>query len=115
MPHMVVHLKLISRMIGCYEALGEESLHPIYLIFDCSNGSKLLKEILITIVLIIYSWMLMMNFWLCIHRTLTTLIQLIKCLKSIKNHDFIAFEYPVVITLQCKAAPVSNFAFVFFL
>uniref|UniRef100_A0A251VPY0 Putative phosphoinositide phospholipase C family, Isoprenoid synthase domain protein n=1 Tax=Helianthus annuus TaxID=4232 RepID=A0A251VPY0_HELAN len=79
-----------------------------------------------TIVLIIYSCMLIMNFWLCLHRTsggprnylpgvrmsgsiifsggavktLTTPVQLIKCLKSIKNHVFIASEYPVVITLK---------------
>ncbi|KAJ0591678.1 putative phosphoinositide phospholipase C [Helianthus annuus] len=33
-------------------------------------------------------------------KTLTTLVQLIKCLKSIKNHAFIASEYPVVITLK---------------
>ncbi|MFS8006198.1 putative phosphoinositide phospholipase C [Helianthus anomalus] len=65
--------------------------------------------------------MLIMNFWLCLHRTLTTPFQLIKCLKFIKNHVFIASEYPVVITLkdhltidlQSKAASVSNFAFVF--
>ncbi|KAJ0638977.1 putative phosphoinositide phospholipase C [Helianthus annuus] len=53
-----------------------------------------------TIVLIIYSCMLIMNFWLCFHRTLTTPVQLIKRLKSIKNHVFIASEYPVVITLK---------------
>ncbi|XP_076945389.1 phosphoinositide phospholipase C 2-like isoform X1 [Bidens hawaiensis] len=33
-------------------------------------------------------------------RTLTTPVQLIKCLKSIKNHAFTASEYPVVITLE---------------
>ncbi|KAJ0957248.1 putative ent-kaurene synthase [Helianthus annuus] len=33
-------------------------------------------------------------------KTLTTPVQLIKCLKSIKNHVFIASEYPVVITLK---------------
>ncbi|KAJ0553174.1 putative phosphoinositide phospholipase C [Helianthus annuus] len=33
-------------------------------------------------------------------RTLTTPVQLIKCLKSIKNHAFVASEYPVVITLE---------------
>ncbi|MFS7969847.1 putative phosphoinositide phospholipase C [Helianthus anomalus] len=53
-----------------------------------------------TIMLIIYSCMLIMNFWLCLHRTLTTPVQLIKCLQSIKNHVFIASEYLVVITLK---------------
>lgn len=33
-------------------------------------------------------------------RTLTTPVQLIKCLKSIKAHAFVASEYPVVITLE---------------
>ncbi|KAJ6322634.1 hypothetical protein OIU77_012470 [Salix suchowensis] len=33
-------------------------------------------------------------------RTLTTPVQLIKCLKSIKEHAFTASEYPVVITLE---------------
>ncbi|KAK6156132.1 hypothetical protein DH2020_010380 [Rehmannia glutinosa] len=33
-------------------------------------------------------------------RTLTTPVELIKCLRSIKEHAFIASEYPVVITLE---------------
>ncbi|XP_051138210.1 phosphoinositide phospholipase C 2-like [Andrographis paniculata] len=33
-------------------------------------------------------------------RTLTTPVSLIKCLKSIKEHAFVASEYPVVITLE---------------
>ncbi|KVI04836.1 C2 calcium-dependent membrane targeting [Cynara cardunculus var. scolymus] len=33
-------------------------------------------------------------------RTLTTPVDLIKCLKSIKNHAFSASDYPVVITLE---------------
>ncbi|KAL3650265.1 1-phosphatidylinositol phosphodiesterase [Castilleja foliolosa] len=33
-------------------------------------------------------------------RTLTTPVELIKCLKSIKEHAFAASEYPVVITLE---------------
>lgn len=33
-------------------------------------------------------------------RTLTTPVELIKCLKSIKEHAFVASEYPVVITLE---------------
>lgn len=48
-------------------------------------------------------------------RTLTTPVELIKCLRSIKEHAFIASEYPVVITLedhlsadlQAKVADVS--------
>lgn len=49
------------------------------------------------------------------YRTLTTPVELLKCLKSIKEHAFTASEYPVVITLedhltpdlQAKAAEVS--------
>ncbi|MFS7970774.1 putative phosphoinositide phospholipase C [Helianthus anomalus] len=33
-------------------------------------------------------------------KTLTTPVQLIKCLKSIKNHAFITSEYPILITLK---------------
>uniref|UniRef100_A0A5B6ZTM9 Phosphoinositide phospholipase C n=1 Tax=Davidia involucrata TaxID=16924 RepID=A0A5B6ZTM9_DAVIN len=33
-------------------------------------------------------------------RTLTTPVELIKCLRSIKEHAFLASEYPVVITLE---------------
>ncbi|KAK6933011.1 Phospholipase C, phosphatidylinositol-specific, Y domain, partial [Dillenia turbinata] len=33
-------------------------------------------------------------------RTLTTPVELIKCLQSIKEHAFVASEYPVVITLE---------------
>ncbi|KAL0401209.1 UNVERIFIED_CONTAM: Phosphoinositide phospholipase C 2 [Sesamum latifolium] len=38
-------------------------------------------------------------------RTLTTPVQLIKCLKSIKDHAFVASEYPVVITLEDHLTP----------
>lgn len=38
-------------------------------------------------------------------RTLTTPVQLIKCLKSIKEHAFVASEYPVVITLEDHLTP----------
>ncbi|XP_041000460.1 phosphoinositide phospholipase C 2-like [Juglans microcarpa x Juglans regia] len=38
-------------------------------------------------------------------RTLTTPVELIKCLKSIKEHAFIASEYPVVITLEDHLTP----------
>ncbi|XP_008233758.1 PREDICTED: phosphoinositide phospholipase C 2-like isoform X2 [Prunus mume] len=37
--------------------------------------------------------------------TLTTPVQLIKCLKSIKEHAFVASEYPVVITLEDHLTP----------
>lgn len=33
-------------------------------------------------------------------RTLTTPVELIKCLRSIKEHAFVASEYPVIITLE---------------
>ncbi|EYU20012.1 hypothetical protein ABFS82_06G067200 [Erythranthe guttata] len=39
-------------------------------------------------------------------RTLTTPVELIKCLKSIKEHAFVASEYPVVITLEDHLTPV---------
>lgn len=53
-----------------------------------------------------------------LHRTLTTPVQLIKCLRSIKEHAFTASEYPVVITLedhlnpdlQAKVAEVSIYS-----
>ncbi|XP_073159289.1 phosphoinositide phospholipase C 2-like [Henckelia pumila] len=38
-------------------------------------------------------------------RTLTTPVLLIKCLRSIKEHAFIASEYPVVITLEDHLTP----------
>ncbi|KAK4433275.1 Phosphoinositide phospholipase C 2 [Sesamum alatum] len=38
-------------------------------------------------------------------RTLTTPVQLIKCLRSIKDNAFIASEYPVVITLEDHLTP----------
>ncbi|KAK4480704.1 hypothetical protein RD792_013786 [Penstemon davidsonii] len=38
-------------------------------------------------------------------RTLTTPVELIKCLKSIKEHAFVASEYPVVITLEDHLTP----------
>ncbi|XP_027159957.1 phosphoinositide phospholipase C 2-like [Coffea eugenioides] len=52
-------------------------------------------------------------------RTLTTPVQLIKCLRSIKEHAFSASEYPVVITLedhlprhlQAKVAEMINETF----
>ncbi|TQD75991.1 hypothetical protein C1H46_038478 [Malus baccata] len=37
--------------------------------------------------------------------TLTTPVELIKCLKSIKEHAFVASEYPVVITLEDHLTP----------
>lgn len=39
------------------------------------------------------------------YRTLTTPVELIKCLKSIKEHAFVASEYPVVITLEDHLTP----------
>lgn len=38
-------------------------------------------------------------------RTLTTPVELIKCLRSIKEHAFSASEYPVVITLEEHLTP----------
>ncbi|KAK6929475.1 C2 domain [Dillenia turbinata] len=38
-------------------------------------------------------------------RTLTTPVELIKCLQSIKEHAFVASEYPVVITLEDHLTP----------
>ena len=38
-------------------------------------------------------------------RTLTTPVQLIKCLRSIKEHAFTASEFPVVITLEDHLTP----------
>lgn len=38
-------------------------------------------------------------------RTLTTPVELIKCLRSIKEHSFSASEYPVVITLEEHLTP----------
>ncbi|MED6209443.1 1-phosphatidylinositol phosphodiesterase [Stylosanthes scabra] len=38
-------------------------------------------------------------------RTLTTPVELIRCLKSIKEHAFVASEYPVVITLEDHLTP----------
>lgn len=52
-------------------------------------------------------------------RTLTTPIPLIKCLKSIQEHAFVASSYPVIITLedhltpdlQAKVAEVSLYCY----
>lgn len=41
-----------------------------------------------------------------LYRTLTTPVELIHCLKSIKEHAFIASPYPVVITLEDHLTPV---------
>lgn len=38
-------------------------------------------------------------------RTLTTPVELITCLRSIKEHAFSASEYPVVITLEDHLTP----------
>ncbi|XAR65940.1 Phosphoinositide phospholipase C [Bertholletia excelsa] len=38
-------------------------------------------------------------------RTLTTPVELLKCLKSIKEHAFTASEYPVVVTLEDHLTP----------
>lgn len=38
-------------------------------------------------------------------RTLTTPVELIRCLKSIKEHAFVASDYPVVITLEDHLTP----------
>ncbi|KAK9290571.1 hypothetical protein L1049_008741 [Liquidambar formosana] len=38
-------------------------------------------------------------------RTLTTPVELIKCLRSIKEHAFVASEYPVVLTLEDHITP----------
>ncbi|XP_058748203.1 phosphoinositide phospholipase C 2-like isoform X1 [Vicia villosa] len=38
-------------------------------------------------------------------RTLTTPVELIRCLRSIKEHAFVASEYPVVITLEDHLTP----------
>jgi hypothetical protein len=39
------------------------------------------------------------------YRTLTTPVELIRCLRSIKEHAFVASEYPVVITLEDHLTP----------
>lgn len=57
-------------------------------------------------------------FW---YRTLTTPVELIKCLRSIKEYAFVASEYPLVITLedhltpdlQAKVAEVINNLYMF--
>lgn len=38
-------------------------------------------------------------------RTLTTPVELIKCLRSIKENAFVASEYPLVITLEDHLTP----------
>ena len=38
-------------------------------------------------------------------RTLTSPVKLIKCLQAIKNHAFVASEYPVVITFEDHLTP----------
>jgi hypothetical protein len=40
-----------------------------------------------------------------LYRTLTTPVELIRCLRSIKEHAFVASEYPVVITLEDHLTP----------
>lgn len=40
-----------------------------------------------------------------IYRTLTTPVQLIQCLRSIKKHAFDTSEFPVVITLEDHLTP----------
>jgi len=40
-----------------------------------------------------------------IYRTLTTPVELIRCLRSIKEHAFVASEFPVVITLEDHLTP----------
>lgn len=42
---------------------------------------------------------------ICGCRTLTTPVELIKCLKSIKDNAFFASDYPVVITLEDHLTP----------
>lgn len=64
-----------------------------------------------------------LNTYYCLYayRTLTTPVELVKCLKSIKEHAFTASAYPVVITLedhltpdlQEKVAQVNMFALLF--
>jgi hypothetical protein len=39
-------------------------------------------------------------FYIKTYRTLTTPVSLIKCLRSIKKHAFVASPYPVIITLE---------------
>lgn len=63
------------------------------------------------------------NWVCCYYRTLTAPVELIKCFKSIKEHAFVASEYPVVITLedhltpnlQAKVAEVGYFVIIFVL
>lgn len=43
--------------------------------------------------------------WLSIFRTLTTPVEMIKCLKSIREHAFVSSEYPVIITLEDHLTP----------
>ncbi|PPR83736.1 hypothetical protein GOBAR_AA36978 [Gossypium barbadense] len=47
----------------------------------------------------------MHTFLALVSRTLTAPVELIKCLKSIKEHAFSASEYPVVITLEDHLTP----------
>lgn len=44
-------------------------------------------------------------FFSFVSRTLTTPVELIKCLKSIKEHAFSASPYPVIITLEDHLTP----------
>lgn len=39
------------------------------------------------------------------HRTLTKPVELLTCLKSIKEHAFVTSEYPVVLTLEDHLSP----------
>ena len=42
---------------------------------------------------------------LFIYRTLTTPVELMKCLKSIKEHAFETSPYPVILTLEDHLTP----------
>lgn len=44
-------------------------------------------------------------FCLCRFRTLTPPVELIRCLKSIREHAFVASPYPVIITLEDHLTP----------
>lgn len=40
-----------------------------------------------------------------VHRTLTKPVELLTCLKSIKEHAFVTSEYPVILTLEDHLSP----------
>jgi phosphatidylinositol phospholipase C, delta len=56
--------------------------------------------------------------FLCVGRTLTAPVSLLRCLKSIKEYAFVASPYPVIITLedhltadlQAKVAKVNTYS-----